>query len=404
MPVVPWVFVSRQVALGSLAALLVGCSILAPGDEEFLGGRNASAGAAGAGLGGGTGGGSAGVSGQAGSGGVGASAGAGGSSGAGAAGGGSGGTGGASGAPSGGSGGTGDASGAAGGGGAGGAPTCVNGNSSAIPRGIALNLFVDRTISMFSQNKFNNVQQAWSQFASNNNAVMDVALSVAPAASGSANCSGAAYQPPEINFAPLPGQASVITNALQAVGPGAGAAHMEAILNGGTGALKNYTPSGDKQPVLLIITDWTSGTDSCNTSSTFLGSVAAAALAAPPHVMTWMIDMGGGSSGGILNSIAKDGGSDEAIANGSSTSDVRSGLEQATRPCRFAAPANSTGGALSLRRSSPASQTFSQVSSIAQCGNNSSRWYSLGKSLVLCPLTCVQQPPSALYEITVTCT
>ncbi|HMR78167.1 MAG TPA: hypothetical protein PKD61_23815, partial [Polyangiaceae bacterium] len=284
-------------------------------------------------------------------------------------------------------------------------PTCVNGNSSASPRGVALNLVVDRTLSMFSQNKFDNVQQAWSQFASNNSLAMDVGLSVAPAVSGSADCSGAAYQPPEINFAPLPGQANVITNALQAIGQGAGPAHLEAILNGGTGALKAYTPSGDKQPVLLIITDWASGTDSCNSSSTFLGSIAAAALAAPPHVMTWVIDMGGGSSGGILNSIAKDGGSDHAIANGSSTSDVRSGLEQATRPCRFAAPANSSGGTLSLRRSSPASQTFSQVPSIAQCGNNSAnRWYAVGSSLVLCPLACAQQPLSALYEITVTCT
>ena len=379
-----------------------------------MGGGNASAGAAGAGLGGGTSGGSAGVSGQAGSGGVGASAGSSGSSGAGAAGGASGGTGGGGtggggtgggGTGGGGTGGGGTGGGGTGGGGTGGAPTCVNGKSSAIPRGIALNLFVDRTLSMFSQNKFNNVQQAWSQFASNNSLAMDVGLSVAPAVSGSANCGGAAYQPPELNFAPLPGQANAITNALQTIGQGAGPAHMEAILNGGTAALKSFAPSGDQQPVLLIITDWTTGTDSCNTSPSFLGSIAAAALSASPHVMTWVIDMGGGSSGGVLNSIAKDGGSDEAIANGSSTSDVRSGLEAATRPCRFAAPASSAGGALSLRRSSPASQIFSQVPSIAQCGNNSgNRWYSLGKSLVLCPLACVQQPPSALYEITVTCT
>ncbi len=276
----------------------------------------------------------------------------------------------------------------------------MSGTSAAQARGIALHLVVDRTPSMGSS--FSEIRSGVDQYLTAQAALTgtDVGLSFAPLKNGSASCSGAGYDPPEVPFGPLPGHANAITNALQGLNTG-GMPKLVAVLQGGSAALTSFTPAGDKQPVLAVITDWQPFSDGCSSSSSTLTAAAAAALSTPPHTMTWILDLGGQSS--TLDGIAKSGGSEKALDNIDNSSEIRDALLEATRPCRFAAPPNSAGGALSLSRKSPSPQLYSEVSSIAACGNNNNRWFALGDTLVLCPRACNNQLNNAIYEINVAC-
>ena len=258
-------------------------------------------------------------------------------------------------------------------------------------------LVVDRTNSMAGD--FNEIRSGIDQYLTTKTD-LTAGLSFAPLKSGSATCSGAGYDPPEVPFGPQPASKSTIINALQGLNT-AGMPRLEAVLTGGAAALKTLSPMGDKQPVLVVFTDWQPFMDGCSPTTSGLKAAAAAALSNPPHTVTWIIDMGGQSS--VLNEIAKSGGSQKAIDNANDPKEIRDALFEASPGCRFAAPANSAGGELTLTETSPASQPLSQVANFAACGSNSNHWFMFNDTLVLCPRTCTDQPPSATYKIDVVC-
>lgn len=363
--------------LGVLAlSAALGCSLLAPSDDELLGGPGGAAAAGGVSAGG--------------SGGNGAAGGTGGATG---------GTGGATGGMGGVDGGA-DAS--AGAGGSGGA-SCTPGATAAVKKPVGLYVILDRTSSMFQAGRYAFSSQGIADFMQLPAAAgTQLATQTTPPLSGQQSCAGAGYSSPAVAMGALPGHASAISAALASAAQAINA-QMEGVLNGGTQYAKAHAAASSEQASLVLITDWNAqSTEPCDKTPQVLGGIAAAAMSTDPYVLTWVIAMDPNSRNALLSVGTSGQTGTPIIATGSAA--VRDRLTLASARCRLERPADTTGGQYQLARTAPNGKAFTQLAGLSACTNNSEEhWYLAPDALVLCPAACVESGPTDAYQITTTC-
>ena len=341
---------------------IAGCSLLAPSDDELLGGsgKPGTGGASSGGAGGttGSGGGSGGTS----PGGTGGSSAAGGS-------------GGGAGVPSGG----------AGGGGGSGGTSCTPSAGPASPRPISLIILLDRTASMVQNNKWTLATGAVNDLANDAKASgIQVALQYMDLTGG--QCDGTGYSTPAVPFAPLPGNATALASSMAQTTP-TGVTNLEGALNGiKSMALARLAQQPDVQLVTAFITDVTaaSGGGGCSTSlavfTGILGSVW-------PSATTYVIALQGAQLP-VVSPLAAAGGSQAAIDASSGAPAIKAGLLRSVRPCRFAVPPGNASFTLKL---AAGDVPLTKAASAASCDDKS--WFSVATSpstAALCPAVCAQ--------------
>ncbi|MBK7585631.1 MAG: hypothetical protein IPI67_36280 [Myxococcales bacterium] len=409
-----------RIVLVTLAGA-TGCSVLAPSDDEFLGGgQNATGGKSGSGGasntggvtatggsstgGGGTsGGGTAGTGATGGTAGTGATGGTagtgatggtagtgatGGTTGTGATGGttGTGATGGTAGTgATGGTAGTGATggtagTGATGGSGGSGGATCTPGTSTAKAKPVALYAIVDHSTSMVASGDWQNIVGGVNQYVDlSSSAGVSLGLHFFPFTQG--NCSGSGFSNPAVPIALLPGNASAIKSALGNPPSGSGLSDpMDGIIQGGISACKTFAAANpDKQCNFVLVSDY-SGNNSCPSSSGALSSMLQNAVDNAPSVMTYVIRayLQGTT---VLNQFAAAGGTGSA-SYASSAASMRDGFQRAASPCRFELPNSGTGTVTWQVNGS----VLSQVSGPAGCGGQN--YYLTSNAMVLCPNSC----------------
>ena len=345
---------------------LAGCSLLAPSDDELLGGaKDAGVGAAGSG---GTG---AGNTGGTGGGGTAGSAGAltGGTS--------SGGT------SSGGTSSGGTSSGGTSSGGTGGT-TCVpkSGDATALPR--AMYLLADRSSSMSDQNKFLYTGQGINAFALIIKAAgIDFGMQYF-GLEAAGTCAGGGYSTPVVGFGTLPGLASQISTSFSTTAPN-GATPLEGVVNGGALAGSQYLSSKPAvQFDIVMITDlnnpWTGGGCAANPA------VSTAIVASTwPAMSTHVIALPNASTS-LVNPLADAGGTVTAQTANTAAS-IAEALERATTPCRFSAPVGVPLAQVTLKSTTTTSGALKKQVSAGACGDDAG-WFEHAGGMVLCPKTC----------------
>ena len=392
----------RGGALAATTLLLAGCSVLAPSDDEFLGGSGSDAGASGgaSGSGGASTGGSAGTGastsgGGSPTGGGGSPTGGGGSptGGGGSPTGGGGSPTGGGGSPTGGggspTGGGGSPTGGGGsptGGGGTGGTTCTPVQATAVPLDRAVYVMLDRSASMSGAN-WSGASSAVHNFTlASKSANVQFGLQFFPTDPGG-TCAGGGYSTPAVGFGVLPGLSAAVTNALNSMTPN-GTTALEGAFNGGTSAGKGYlTGKPATQFDLVFITDVTATTTGggCSSSDTLLQGILSSAW---PAVATHFIGLPG-STKAYLDAFADAGGTESSTAAITSNS-IATALLQATTSCRFSPPAS--GGAYTL---SGGALPFTKVSSPSACQPQG--WFEYGGNAVLCPALCQQVAQNGLF-------
>ena len=371
---------------------LAGCSLLAPSDDELLGGaKDAGVGAAGSG---GTG---AGNTGGTGGGGTAGSAGAptGGTSSGGTSSGGtsSGGTS-SGGTSSGGTSSGGTSSGGTSSGGTGGT-TCVpkSGDATALPR--AMYLLADRSSSMSDQNKFSYTGQGINAFALTNKAAgIDFGMQYF-GLEAAGTCAGGGYSTPAVGFGTLPGLASQISTSFSTTAPN-GATPLEGAVNGGALAGSQYLSSKPAvQFDVVMITDLSalSTGGGCAANPAVSTAIVASTW---PAMSTHVIALPNASMS-LVNLLADAGGTVTAQTAGTAAS-VAAALERAVTPCRFSAPAGVSLAQVSLKITGSVGILKKQVSAGA-CGDDAG-WFEHAGGMVLCPATCHDLASGSAGKIT----
>jgi hypothetical protein len=376
--------------------MVAGCSVLAPHDDELLGGeagRPADASVAGgtagtSGAGGTTKGGSAGddagTDAQGGGGGVAA----GGSAGSNAGGSATGGAGGAVDAGTGGTGGT----------------TCVPSTGPATARAVAMYAIVDNSGSMGTQGKWTTLGSGLHSFVTSAPAAgTDFALEYL-SLSESNTCAGLGWDVPKVPFAPLPQQVQAIDQAMATLNPN-GTTNFEGPFNGATQVRTAYAAQHpDTQFVVVFPTDFAS-VSQCNTSIPALQLILSNSWPA----LSWYFISLPGIDATAVASLAASGGTVAPInATANTASVIASALEKARTPCRFAIP---SAGSPSLVRyviiPGGNGLTASYLDAPTSCGTSHGwfAWPAGGNTAVLCPHTCqsLAAAQGASVQVSVEC-
>jgi len=376
-----------------LVSTLAGCSILAPSDDEYLGGGDTGGRSSGGSSTGGT---STGGSSTGGASSGGTSTGGtstGGSSTGGSSTGGSS-TGGTStgGTSTGGTSTGGTSTGGSSTGGTGGTSTCTPQQGTANPRAVELYLLVHRSLSL-SNAQWSNLRNEISQFLNaSSSAGVSVGLQYIPSAASASSCTGTGYDTPEVPFGLLPQNSTALQNSLGAttVMTGTeveGAAHGIATLGAQRVQAK---PNTQFSGVLLLTASWYG----CGMST---APIVSALSAAWPTVSTYVIGAGNTATA-ELDSMAAAGGTLQHLGNGA-FGDVNNALEQAARPCQFELPSgnwNSVNLTLHPGGTSVGVQV-PELSSASACGKNPG-WYvspSNNQTAALCPASCLTATQSS---------
>lgn len=378
-------------AAGSLGVATVvgltasaGCSLLAPSDDELLGGSSVGGASAGGSGGGATGGATAdGGLGGAGSGGV-------------AAGGVGGATGGSGGLPLDGGGGSAGAAGADGG-------SCSAGTTLATALPLGLYVVLDRTSSMFQNQRFAYSADALQEFSAlPTSAGTRMAFQLGPPPLGfGQSCSGNGYSSPDVPMTQLPGGFGAIQSQLNSATPSTLLPlFMQGALLGATQYAKTQATAGVMQTSVVVITNWTNqSSESCQKANQ---DVTAAALVGEPYVLTWFITMTGQSQDS-LNQEALSGGTSAPIP-GTNKATVLAALTRASARCRFEVPASAAGGQVQLRPAASAGQPYGQVQDLAACTPSSvQHWFRDAEVMVLCPAACAALTSPLPFEVVTTC-
>lgn len=375
---------------------LAGCSLLAPSDDELLGGGStggatSSGGSGGSGGSAGTpsGGGTAGSAGVTGGGGAPTGGGGKPSGGGGAPTGGGGAPTGGGGAPTGGGG-------APTGGGGSGGSTCqpASGDAVALPR--AVYLLLDRSASMADGAKFSSATSGINTFATGSKASgIEAGLQYFGLDTGG-SCLGAGYGSPAVGFGLLPALAQPIATSLAGTTT-AGATPFEGVLNGGKNAGTSYLASKPGRQVdVVIITDVTQTTNGggCSSSTATFATIVASAW---PSMATHFLAMPNATKS-MLDSLASAGGT--AVSESvSSALSISSALERAVTPCRFAIPSGHTASQLSLTLGA---QKLSRLNTPIACGFGDG-WFEYAGAAVLCPESCQTLTAGGKVTFTASC-
>lgn len=242
--------------------------------------------------------------------------------------------------------------------------------------------------------------------------VANVCLGIAT--SGGDSCTASDYATPSVEIAPLPGVASQIVSSMGMHSPTT-STPTSAALQGAVDHAKAWKQSHPSDAVVAVLA--TDGDPSeCDTSLANIDAIAAAALAATPSVMTFVIGVGPSLSS--LNGIAAAGGTTQAflVDTGGNVNqqflDAMNAIRHAALGCQYQIPTPTSGtpdfGEVNVvyQPMGANAQTFPNVMNQASCPANGNGWYyddpTNPTQIILCPASCSLVEADMTGEVDVT--
>ena len=243
--------------------------------------------------------------------------------------------------------------------------------------------------------------------------VANVCLGLVSSAGDS--CTASDYAMPSVEIAPLPGVASQIVSSMGMHSPTTGTP-TSAALQGAVDHAKAWKQSHPSDAVVAVLA--TDGDPSeCDTSLPNIDAIAAAALAATPSIMTFVIGVGPSLSS--LNGIAAAGGTTQAFLVDTSANvnqqflDAMNAIRHAALGCQYLIPTPTDGGMPNFGEVNVVyqpmggnAQTFPMVMNQASCPANGNGWYyddpANPTQIILCPASCTLVEGDSTGEVDVT--
>lgn len=229
------------------------------------------------------------------------------------------------------------------------------------------------------------------------------------------SCTASDYATPSVEIAPLPGVASQIVSSMGMHSPTTGTP-TSAALQGAVDHAKAWKQSHPSDAVVAVFA--TDGDPSeCDTSLPNIDAIAAAALAATPSIMTFVIGVGPSLSS--LNGIAAAGGTSQAflVDTGGNVNQqflaAMNAIRHAALGCQYLIPTPTDGstpnfGAVNVvyQPMGGNAQTFPYVMDPASCPANGNGWYydnpTTPTQIILCPASCTLVEGDMTGEVDVT--
>ncbi|MEO6776917.1 MAG: vWA domain-containing protein [Kofleriaceae bacterium] len=232
--------------------------------------------------------------------------------------------------------------------------------------------------------------------------------------SGDDSCTASDYATAAVEIAPLPGAASSIVSSMSMHSPTTGTP-TSAALQGAVDHAKAWKQSHPSDAVVAVLaTDGDPG--ECDTSLPNIDAIAAAALAATPSVLTFVI--GVGPSLASLNGIAAAGGTTQAflVDTGGNVNqqflDAMNAIRHAALGCQYLIPTPTNGSPnfdevnVVYQPMGGNAQTFPKVMDAASCPANGDGWYyddpANPTQIILCPSSCTLVEGDMTGEVDVT--
>jgi len=232
---------------------------------------------------------------------------------------------------------------------------------------------------------------------------------------GTDSCTASDYATPSVEIAPLPGVASQIISSMGMHSPTTGTP-TSAALQGAVDHAKAWKQSHPSDAVVAVLA--TDGDPSeCDTSLPNIDAIAAAALAATPSVMTFVIGVGPSLSS--LNGIAAAGGTTQAflVDTGGNVNqqflDAMNAIRHAALGCNYLIPTPTDGSMPNFSEVNVVyqpmggnAQTFPYVMDMASCPASGNGWYydnpASPTQIILCPASCTLVEADMTGEVDVT--
>ena len=232
---------------------------------------------------------------------------------------------------------------------------------------------------------------------------------------GTDSCTASDYATPSVEIAPLPGVASQIISSMGMHSPTTGTP-TSAALQGAVDHAKAWKQSHPSDAVVAVLA--TDGDPSeCDTSLPNIDAIAAAALAATPSVMTFVIGVGPSLSS--LNGIAAAGGTTQAflVDTGGNVNqqflDAMNAIRHAALGCNYLIPTPTDGSMPNFSEVNVVyqpmggnAQTFPNVMDMASCPASGNGWYydnpASPTQIILCPASCTLVEADMTGEVDVT--
>ena len=232
---------------------------------------------------------------------------------------------------------------------------------------------------------------------------------------GGDSCTASDYAHADVEIAPLPGVASMITASMNAHSPSSSTPTSAAL----QGAIDHATAWSQGHPgdavVVVLATD--GDPTECDTSITNIDAIAAAGAAATPKILTFVIGVGASLSN--LNSIAAAGGTSSAFLVDTNSNvnqqflAAMNAIRHAALGCVYQIPMPTSGapdyGAVNVVYTpggGGSSQTFPYVMTKANCPASGDGWYyddpAHPTQIILCDSTCTSVEGDATGEVDIT--
>jgi hypothetical protein len=234
---------------------------------------------------------------------------------------------------------------------------------------------------------------------------------------GGDSCTAADYAQADVEIAPLPGVASMISSSMSAHSPTTNTPTSAAL----QGAINHATAWGQSHAgdavVVVLATD--GDPTECDTSMANIDAIAAAGAAQTPKILTFVIGVGASLSN--LNGIAAAGGTTSAFLVDTSANvnqqflAAMNAIRNAALGCQYQIPMPVSGapdyGAVNVvyTPGSGGPETFPYVMNQASCPASGNGWYyddpANPTQILLCPSTCseVQADQAGEVDITLGC-
>ena len=244
--------------------------------------------------------------------------------------------------------------------------------------------------------------------------LIGVCTGAAGSIGGGDSCTASDYAHADVEIAPLPGVAGMITSSMNAHSPTTSTPTSAAL----QGAIDHASAWGQAHVgdavVVVLATD--GDPTECDTSITNIDAIAAAGVAAVPKILTFVIGVGASASN--LNSIAAAGGTTSAFLVDTNSNvnqqflAAMNAIRNAALGCQYQIPLPTNGAPdysavnVVYTPGGGGPQTFPYVMTKANCPASGDGWYyddpAHPTQIILCDSTCTEVQADAAGEVDIT--
>ncbi len=226
------------------------------------------------------------------------------------------------------------------------------------------------------------------------------------------SCAVTDYATPDVEIAPLPGNATAIIQSIGNHGP-TGGTPTSAALEGAISHAQTWANANPGHAVIVVLATDGDPT-SCNSDLAYINGVAAAGFSGMPSIRTFVIGVGGSVS--ALNGFAAAGGTGSAFMIDQDPNvqqaflDALNQIQGIALPCSYLIPAPDQGeinyqqvNVQYTPGGGGTPQTLPKVSGLADCPPGGNAWYydneAMPTQIVLCPDTCTNLSQDTMGQI-----